>query len=390
VSPSAVTSYSFPKQDGTVAGDTILALVMGSPTTGAIAGFAAVNGTGVGPYSQLFSRVADGTEGATFTITGIPASRFPAVAVVTLAGAARSPANNGPLDAGPATSWSAPSITPAAPAALIWMSVHQNGWTGASFNVTAPPGFTMQAHSAIASNRPMACVALGDAFAPAAATGAVAGAGGGSAYGGAVLIGAIPVPVPVLSLWNGSAWTDTALAGPPGPSGPAGPPGPASDPIPSVVVRAWTPSTAWPSPALGTANTALMQVKFDLQPNRLYRAVVRPCSFIPSAATQLVMQIRTTTDNTIPTTATLINRQGVQYMPTASQNYMSPLMEYLFSETTARTARVLLTGNVQAGTGQFQPPAGGLELRVEDTGPTNGVNNAMTGTLIGSGTSGVS
>jgi hypothetical protein len=50
---------------------------------------------------------------------------------------------------------------------------------------------------------------------------------------------------------------------------------------------------------------------------------------------------------------------------------------------------VLLTGNVQSGTGQWQAPVGALELRVEDTGPTTGVNNAMTGTLIGSGTSGV-
>jgi hypothetical protein len=202
----------------------------------------------------------------------------------------------------------------------------------------------------------------------------------------------VPLTGPQGNPGNPGAQGNPGPQGNPGAQGDPGPTGPPGTTLPAIVSRVWAPGSAWPSPALGTGNTALMQLTFAMTPNRLYKARVGPAAFIPTAATQLVMQIRVTTDGSIPTTANPAtpNRQGVLRMDTAANNYMSPLLEHIFSTTLSNvTARVLVTGNVQSGTGQWQN-LGNLELRIEDTGPTTGVNNANTGTLLGSGTSGVS
>jgi hypothetical protein len=127
--------------------------------------------------------------------------------------------------------------------------------------------------------------------------------------------------------------------------------------------------------------------------NRQYRVRTTSASFIPTAATQLVMVIRATQDGSVPNNTSPILRQGVLQMPTASANFMSPLIEYVFPVTAAGTWRFLLTANVQSGTGQWQSPtgaaAGPLEMRVEDLGPLTTGNNTATGRLIGSGTAGL-
>jgi hypothetical protein len=205
-----------------------------------------------------------------------------------------------------------------------------------------------------------------------------------------VWIGANPPPDPEL----GQLWIEPGewegIPGPPGPQGDPGPPGqagatgPPGPAIPTIFNRGWTPDSAWPSTPIGTSETALIQLNRAVVTGQLYLLRVLPATFIPSAATQLIMRIRSTTNNTVPSIASTQLRQAVQRCDTAAGNYRSPLIEHTFTAAAAGTWRFLVTGYVQAGTFQFQTS---LEIQNWDLGEAGG-REINTGSVFGSGTTG--
>lgn len=157
-----------------------------------------------------------------------------------------------------------------------------------------------------------------------------------------------------------------------------------------VISRAYTPpGPNWPSTAVGTTDTALLELDQVLSAGRAYRISVIPADFIPTtAATQYIANLRATTDGSTPTTATASLRQVVLQCSNAALNHVSPYMEVLPGNLAADTNyRLLLTARVQAGTFQFQQS---LEMRIEDLGIFTAQEMANNGSAIGTGTSGVS
>jgi hypothetical protein len=155
-----------------------------------------------------------------------------------------------------------------------------------------------------------------------------------------------------------------------------------------VLVRGWTPTTTpWPSTAIGTTETAILEVDQLLSAGRSYKLTVVPAKVIPTSATQYVSLIKGTTDGTTPTTSsTQLVGSRVQYMSAASQNYMTPVMEYIFPNLTSDTNyRILLTAYVQAGTFQYQSQ---MEMRIEDLGIWDAQSTSNNGAAIGTGTTG--
>jgi hypothetical protein len=205
-----------------------------------------------------------------------------------------------------------------------------------------------------------------------------------------VWIGPNPPPDPEL----GQLWIEPGdwegIPGPPGEPGPAGPPGstgpagPAGPAIPTIFNRGWTPDSVCPSTPIGTSETALVQLNRSTAAGQLYLIRVLPATLINSAVTQLVMRMRHTTNNTVPSIASTQLRQAVMSMDRASANYRSPLIEHAFTVSAAQTWRILITGFVQAGTCQFQTA---LEIQNWDLGEAGG-RELNTASVFGSGTTG--
>jgi len=242
------TTWAVSRQAGTVAGDWILIYVFGGTASMACTGFAAkpdANG-----FGGLLSRYADGTEGASFSITGLAGNRVTAL-IVTLAGGASvlDPAVIAtPVSGGPASSVSVPSITLANNGDwLLWFCANQNGFSGAGYGITPPSGFTSQGtNGAQVSN---ATVMLADDQVTASgATGAQAGTFGGSSFYSAVMIGITPA-VPGGSA---AAAVATATAAALAPGVPAGPAGVAPAGLASAAAVAPAPGAAAVTPAVRT------------------------------------------------------------------------------------------------------------------------------------------
>jgi hypothetical protein len=206
-----------------------------------------------------------------------------------------------------------------------------------------------------------------------------------------VYIGANPPPDPA----EGDLWVEPgAWEGIPGPQGPPGTPGANGSPgaagpvTPSLVARGWTQGTAaWPATPIGTGETAVLQLNRQWAPSRVFMVRVTPATIIPSAATQLIMRLRHTNNNTVPSTASTQLLQAVMRCDTAGGNYRTPLMEYIVTTSTGTqpTWRLLVTAYVQAGTFQFQTS---LEIHILDLGPDTG-QSGNAGTALGSGGTGV-
>jgi hypothetical protein len=155
-----------------------------------------------------------------------------------------------------------------------------------------------------------------------------------------------------------------------------------------VIARGWTPGGAWPSTAIGTTETAVVEVDQTLSAGRAYKILVVPQDFIPNTAgTQYVQNVRYTTDGSTPTTSSsVLGSNRVVTCSNANLNHVTPYHEYLTPNLGSDTNyRLLVTGFVQAGTFKYQ---NSLELRVEDLGLWNTQENGNNGTALGSGTTG--
>lgn len=160
-----------------------------------------------------------------------------------------------------------------------------------------------------------------------------------------------------------------------------------------VVQRAWTPgSGSWPSVAIGTAETALLEIDFTIPAGHSYLLEIFPADFLTTAAAgiQHVFRIRYTTDGSTPSTA---STEAAGHSPvivtisTASKNYVSPYVSWIPGTPGVDTLyRVLLTANLQTA-GGFQFTNSSIEMRVTDLGVDNG-QFVNTGVVLGSGTTG--
>jgi hypothetical protein len=166
------------------------------------------------------------------------------------------------------------------------------------------------------------------------------------------------------------------------------------NPIPlGIINRGWTPSGGWPSTALGTSETALLELDYLAPAGRRFEFVVYPADIIlttaPTAPTQLVFRYRYTTDGSTPSTSSQeITGQSpmVITVPVANLlNYWSPYKTWIPSAPSVDTLyRILLTSNIQSGAYKYNT---NLEARFIDLGVDNG-NFINAGTVLGSGGSG--
>ena len=227
----SVTSFAVTKQAGTAAGDWIFIYVFAGTATMACTGFTAKPDSS--GFGGLLYRLADGTEGASFTVTGLAGNRCSAM-IVTVAGATATldPATVAtPASGGPATSITVPGVTLAnAGDWLLWFCANQNGYCGAGFAITPPSGFTSQGtNGALASNATI--MLADDETIVTGATGTKTGTFSGSTYFSGVMVGITP-----------------ASPGRPRPPPPPWRPGPRPPPGPPRPPRAPPPSPARPSP----------------------------------------------------------------------------------------------------------------------------------------------
>lgn len=161
-----------------------------------------------------------------------------------------------------------------------------------------------------------------------------------------------------------------------------------------LVNRGWVNiGTNWPSVAIGTSETAVLELDFTVPANRQYELRLLPTSIIPtiSANTQHIHRLKYTTDGSTPTTASPQFANHSPYvtgMLSTNTGQNIPILGatvFLPYNTVDTLFRVLLTGAIQAGTFVYAASNSPLEMDVYDVGNSNIAN---TGYQIGSGTSG--
>jgi hypothetical protein len=189
---TGVTSTSVTKQAGTAAGDWIFIYVFAGTASMACTGFTSKpDGNGFG---GLLYRLADGSEGSSFSITGLAGNRASTM-IVTVAGGAATldPATVGtPTSGGAGTSIAVASITLANSTDwLLWFAANQNGYSGAGMAITPPSGFSSQGtNGALASN---STIMLADNESVASgATGTKTGTFTSSTFYSGVMVGITP------------------------------------------------------------------------------------------------------------------------------------------------------------------------------------------------------
>jgi hypothetical protein len=195
-SSGAVTSFAVTKQSGTAAGDWIF-MYVSCVNSGTLActGFT-VTAADSDQIGCLIYRHADGTEGSSFTITGIPSGTAATVAIATVSGASSTAVIGTCSTAGASnTSFTASSITmPTGGGWVLWFGTEQLGFTGNSYSITAPSGFTSRATNGTQTNN--ACMMIADnQAATSGATGGKTGTCTTAAFWSGVMVGAAPAPL---------------------------------------------------------------------------------------------------------------------------------------------------------------------------------------------------
>jgi hypothetical protein len=195
-SSGAVTSFAVTKQAGTAAGDWIF-MYVSCVNSGTLActGFT-VTAADSDQIGCLIYKLATGSEGATFTITGIPSGTAATVAIATVSGASSTAVIGTCGTAGASnTSFTASSITmPAGGGWVLWCGTEQLGFTGNSYSITAPSGFTSRATNGTQTNN--ACMMIADnQAATSGATGGKTGTCTTAAFWSGAMVGVAPSPV---------------------------------------------------------------------------------------------------------------------------------------------------------------------------------------------------
>lgn len=193
-SSSAVTSWSVTKQAGTAAGDWIFIYLFGANGSGvACSGFSVQ--TDPNGFGCLLYRLADGTEGSSFSITGIGTEKVTTL-IATVAGAAATldPASVAiPSSGGPSTSISIGGITlNNSNDWLLWFGANENGYGGASYAITPPSGFTSRAANGAQTANASVMLADKEGGVASGATGTQTGTTATASYYSGVMVGITP------------------------------------------------------------------------------------------------------------------------------------------------------------------------------------------------------
>lgn len=187
-SSTSTASYTIAKPSGVVNGDALLIYVVirGTNAASTPAGFSAVTATTFSSTEcQLFYRVADGTEGSTFTLswTGANPSAAVCLAYAGVSGSIFDPAAPSASGAAGTTNGipTASSITTTVNGdTLVWFAVTKTSASGGTPGTISPPaGFSTEAaqiSTTVASAAPNVAAYAADMTQPAAgATGTLAG-----------------------------------------------------------------------------------------------------------------------------------------------------------------------------------------------------------------------
>jgi hypothetical protein len=188
-SSGGVSSFEVTKQAGTVAGDWILIYLFGlAGGTPACSGFTATADSA--GYGCVLSRLADGTEGSEFDITGL--GGYPVSAVIaTVAGASSSAVIGTPTSATLAEALGNFSVTLPAAGWVLWFGSDEASYGGAGYAITPPAGFTSQVTNGGQAGNPVVILADNE-VASSGATGVQTGTSASDAYWSGVMIGLTP------------------------------------------------------------------------------------------------------------------------------------------------------------------------------------------------------
>ena len=212
-SSGGVTTFSVTKQSGTTAGDWILIYLFGVDAgTTACTGFtvATVDNENIG---TLLYRLADGTEGSSFSITGLGGAAITAT-IATVAGATSSIVVGTPGNAGgSAASFGAVSITQPGAGWVLWFAGVETGFSGAGYAITPPSGYTSRATNGPQAGNATMMLADNETAAS-GATGTETGTSTSAGYWSGVLVGLVPgaVTVPAAGYLSGTGSLGTAPA----------------------------------------------------------------------------------------------------------------------------------------------------------------------------------
>jgi hypothetical protein len=261
-------TFTVPKDPGVAIGDLILVMVTwnGTGATPTITGFTAYQKATNAFGMAFFSRVADGTEGSTFTVTFTSGFNYAAVCVAYQN-------TNGLFDPTPTASGAivlatttidAVSITSVADNdVLVWFGVVRSSGTGATVpTITVPSGLVpegMQSNSNDASGANLGILLADGPGGTAGATGAMNGASSLSDDTGALLVAIqSSATVTVTSAQAGLA-TATATAAVNIPSNATNAPAGLATAT-ATALAASTPSNSTVNASLATASASALQV----------------------------------------------------------------------------------------------------------------------------------
>jgi hypothetical protein len=165
-------------------------------------------------------------------------------------------------------------------------------------------------------------------------------------------------------------------------------------PMPQGIInRGWCGTPPWPSTAIGTTETPLIELDCIIPAGRQARFMVFPATILlstaPTAPTQYVQHIRYTTDGSTPTTSSPEfpgHGPMVMTIPVSNLlNYTTPFKQILTGAGGSDVQfRALITANLQSGSYKY---ATYLEATWEDMG-ASGSQFSNAATILGSGTSG--
>jgi hypothetical protein len=160
-----------------------------------------------------------------------------------------------------------------------------------------------------------------------------------------------------------------------------------------IIARGWvTPSSyPWPTSALSTTETAILEVDATLEAGRMYRVAAMVAAIATGVSSWGRSIIRYTSDGSTPTTSsTVLIRTDVTTNGTNTASL--PAMENFIAPSSTALYRFLLTSQTGGGGAalQFQSGNAAPSMVVEDVGLGNGQNTTNLGITIGTGTSGSS
>jgi len=160
-----------------------------------------------------------------------------------------------------------------------------------------------------------------------------------------------------------------------------------------IINAGWTPVGPWPSAAIGSTETAILELDQYLQAGRSYTLQVQPFDIQGSNGGnyRTYITVRATSNGTTPTTSSpaLVSNTPLNFSGTTQGScwMLHPGYTIVINPTATGLYRFLVTGNTSGGGGTFQL-ASSMVVTIEDNGIQTNNNTANNGIALGTGTSG--